>query len=117
MQKGGIGPPGERKWSLRGIGDLGFEDYSNLLAAERRREHGHADEIVLRRGLVHLTLHGTGAFRRKQHVVKAVAFGVQLHDDDGFVAAERGLASLCTGKAVTSLSSSLSDFQGHRPKA
>ena len=48
--KGGIGPPpGERKWSLRGIGDLGFEDYSNLLAAERRREHGHADEIVLRR--------------------------------------------------------------------
>ena len=69
------------------VGDLGFEDDGGLIAAEPRVEHRYAREAVLRRGFVHLALHGSGAICGKQDVAEPAAFRVQGHDDDGFAAA------------------------------
>ena len=45
-------------------------------------------------------LHGSGAVRGKQDVAEPAAFRVQGHDDDGFAAAEGGLAPLGCEEAV-----------------
>ena len=77
---------------------LGFEDDGGLIAAEPRVEHRHAREAVLRAGASFISRCMVPVrFGGKQDVAEPAAFRVQGHDDDGFAAAEGGLAPLGCG--------------------